>query len=169
MTTLNSLGDGSAPVVDVLASPNANQGTMRFPIESNPPDPREENAARNGNHSKPICLLDDDPSVLKATGRLLSSAGWRVQAFADPHVFLRHAETEKPRVAIIDILMPLMHGLEVQRRLRDVSPETRVIVLTGKDDKNVAKEALGAGAVGFFLKPLPEDEFLAALELASSS
>ena len=59
-------------------------------------------------------LLDDDPSVLKATGRLLSSAGWEVETFADPYSFLEHAQRQLPSVVVIDIWMPLMDGIEVQ-------------------------------------------------------
>ena len=119
------------------------------------------NSSVNGS---PICLLDDDPSVLKATGRLLSSAGREVQSFTDPHAFLNYAQTQHPRLAIVDILMPLMHGLEVQRRLRNVSPATRVIILTSKDDPFVRSQALEAGADGFFLKPVNDEEFLSGVD-----
>ena len=111
-----------------------------------------------------ICLLDDDPSVLKATGRLLSSAGREVRPFTDPHAFLSYAQTQHPRLAIVDILMPLMHGLEVQRRLRDVSPATRVIILTSKDDLMVRSQAMEAGAAGFFVKPINAEEFLSGID-----
>ena len=116
--------------------------------------------------ASPVCLLDDDPSVLKATGRLLASAGWLVEAFTDPDDFLHHAETYRPRVAVIDMWMPRMHGLEVQRRLSEVSPSTRVIVLTANDDRAVRWNALAAGAVAFFIKPERGDEFLAGVRSA---
>jgi two-component system response regulator HydG len=112
----------------------------------------------------PICLVDDDPSVLKATGRLLSSAGWKIESFSDPIVFLRHAESTRPSLVILDIWMPAMNGLEVQQRLRSVSPSTRVIVLTSKDDPSVRSRALAAGASAFFLKPAPDEEFLEEIE-----
>ena len=113
-----------------------------------------------------VCLLDDDPSVLKATGRLLDSAGWQVKAFTDPDVFLRYAQNYRPRVVVIDMWMPRMHGLEVQRRLSEVSPATRVIVLTAKDDRVVRWKALAAGAAAFFIKPEHAEEFLAGVRLA---
>ena len=111
-----------------------------------------------------ICLLDDDPSVLRSTGRLLSSAGRQVQSFTDPHAFLTYAKTEQPGLAILDMLMPLMHGLEVQKRLRVVSPSTRVIILTSKDDPTVRSQAMEAGAAGFFLKPVDDEEFLSGVD-----
>jgi two-component system response regulator FixJ len=113
-----------------------------------------------------ICLLDDDPSVLKSTGRLLSSAGWPVQPFEDPYSFLNYAELHRPRLAVIDIAMPQMSGLEVQQRLRKVSPATRVFVLTANDDPVIRSRAMSAGAEGFFVKPVEDDEFLPRIESA---
>ena len=119
---------------------------------------KEENLA--------VYLLDDDPSVLKSTRRLLDSAGWKVEAFTDPILFLDQAAMHCPDVAVIDILMPQMSGLEVQTRLRRVSPSTRVIVLTAKDDPSVRRVAMDRGASAFFLKGVESDEFLAGVKAA---
>jgi DNA-binding NarL/FixJ family response regulator len=70
---------------------------------------------------------------------------------------------------VIDIMMPLMNGLEVQARLRDLSPPTRVIILTAKDDPLIHAAALAAGATAFFLKPFDEQQFIAAVRLALSA
>ena len=115
-----------------------------------------------------ICLLEDDPSVLKATSRLLSSAGWKVESFLDPIAFLRYAQAHKPEVVVIDILMPVMNGLEVQSRLRTLSPSTRLIVLTSNDDPIVRSTAMRGGAFAFFLKPPSNEKFLAEIESAAS-
>src|SRR5262249_7815162 len=116
-----------------------------------------------------VYLLDDDPSILKATSRLLDSVGWQVEAFTDPFVFLKRAAIDCPDVAVIDILMPDMNGLEVQARLRRVSPSTRVIVLTGKDDAWVRSMAMHAGASAFFIKGVESGEFLAGIRAAADS
>ncbi len=113
-----------------------------------------------------ICLLDDDPSVLKAVSRLLSSAGWHVEQFSDPEKFLEYAKIHRSPVAVIDIWMPLMSGLEVQSRLRELSPSTRVIIFTGKEDPLVRSTALNAGASAFFVKPFDDEELLTAIRLA---
>ena len=113
-----------------------------------------------------VWLLDDDLSVLKATGRLLVSAGWPVERFIDPDAFLRHAEVHHPRVVVVDMGMPRMDGLEVQRRLSGISPSTRVIVLTANDDRIVRWKALAAGAASFFIKPQCGDDFLAGVQSA---
>lgn len=115
-----------------------------------------------------VCVLDDDPSVLKATGRLISFSGWKVESFTDPNAFLNYAERHRPPVAVIDIWMPVMNGLQVQARLRNLSPTTRVIVVTGKDDPVVRSTAINAGASGFFLKPIGPEEFLAGIQSALS-
>ena len=116
-----------------------------------------------------VCLVDDDASVLKATTRLLASSGWKVESFLDPIAFLRYAEASRPRVAVLDVIMPVMNGLEVQTQLQTLSPATRVIILTSKDDPSVRSKAMAAGATAFFLKPVDDDEFLAGVEAAASN
>ena len=116
-----------------------------------------------------VYLLDDDSSILKSTGRLLDSAGWKVEAFTDPIAFLEHAAIHCPDVAVIDVLMPAMNGLEVQTRLRSISPSTRVIVLTAKDDPSVRRTAMNSGASALFLKGVESGEFLAGVKAAVDS
>jgi two-component system response regulator HydG len=113
-----------------------------------------------------ICLLDDDPSVLKAVARLISSAGWQAQQFSEPDKFLEYAKIHRAPVALIDVWMPIMSGLEVQSRLQEVSPSTRVIIFTGKDDPLVRSTALNAGASAFLTKPFDDEELLTAVRLA---
>ena len=116
-----------------------------------------------------VYLLDDDTSVLKATSRLLDSVGWKVEAFTDPIEFLERAATYCPDLVVIDILMPEMNGLEVQTRLQRVSPSTRVIVLTARDDPSVSRMAMNAGASAFFIKGVESSEFLAGVKAAADS
>ena len=114
-----------------------------------------------------VYLLDDDASILKATRRLLDSVGLKVEAFTDPVVFLENAAMHCPDLAVIDVLMPKMNGLEVQARLRHISPSTRVIVLTAKDDPSVRRMALNAGASAFFIKGVESGEFIAGIKAAA--
>jgi FixJ family two-component response regulator len=72
-------------------------------------------------------------------------------------------------VAVIDVWMPLMNGLEVQSRLRELSPLTRVIIFTGKDDSDIRSRALNAGASAFLTKPLDDEELLTAVRFALAS
>src|SRR5216110_127957 len=109
-----------------------------------------------------IWLLDDDASMLKALGRLLNSAGFTVEKFSNPADFLSELEQQECRVAVLDVWMPDMNGLEVQARLRRDSPKTRIIFITGREDPSVRQTALDAGAFGFLAKPF-EDEVLLQL------
>ena len=113
-----------------------------------------------------VCLLDDDPSVLRGLGRLFASADLLAKTFSDPEEFLRYARTHRPVIALVDVHMPQMNGLEVQSQLRDVSPSTRVIIFTGKDDPLVRSTALNAGASAFLTKPFDDEEILTAVRLA---
>jgi len=109
-----------------------------------------------------IWLLDDDASMLKALGRLLVSAGFNVEKFNHPAAFLARLDHAGCRVAVLDVWMPDMNGLEVQARLGEVSPETRIIFISGRDEPSVRQTALDAGAFGFLAKPF-EDEILIQL------
>lgn len=109
-----------------------------------------------------IWLLDDDASMLKALGRLLMSAGFTVEKFSNPAEFLSQLEHARCSVAILDVWMPDMNGLEVQACLRRDSPETQIIFITGRDDPSIRQAALDAGAFGFLSKPF-EDETLVQL------
>src|SRR2546423_2109247 len=100
-----------------------------------------------------IWLLDDDASMLKALGRLLTSAGFVVEKFSHPTDFLSNLQRARCEVAILDVWMPDMNGLEVQACLGRRSPETKVIFITGRDDPSVRQTALEAGAFGFLAKP----------------
>jgi FixJ family two-component response regulator len=127
------------------------------------------NVVALSNENRAVYMLDDDLSMLKATSRLLDSVGWRVETFSDPLAFLRQASMHWPDVAIIDILMPDMNGLEVQTRLRRISPSTRVIVLTARDDPSVRRTAMNAGASAFFIKGVESSELLAGVKAAADS
>jgi FixJ family two-component response regulator len=120
-------------------------------------------------NNETVYLLDDDSSILKSTGRLLDSAGWKVEAFTDPIAFLDQTAKHCPDVAVIDMIMPEMNGLEVQTRLRRISPSTRVIVLTAKDDPSVRQIAMNRGASAFFVKGVDGSEFLAGVKAAVDS
>jgi two-component system, LuxR family, response regulator FixJ len=116
-----------------------------------------------------VCLLDDDPSVLKGLGRLFSSAGLHAELFSDPEKFLGYARTHRPAVALLDVCMPQMSGLEVQSQLCRISPSTRVIIFTGKHDPLVRSTALNAGASAFLTKPFDDEELLTSVRLAFTS
>jgi FixJ family two-component response regulator len=107
-----------------------------------------------------VCLLDDDHSMLRAVDRLLRSEGFHVEKFSEPATFLSTIRRSAWRVAILDVWMPDMNGLEVQAALRKDSPETRIIFISGRDDPTVRQTALDAGALGFLSKPFDDEVLL---------
>jgi FixJ family two-component response regulator len=113
-----------------------------------------------------ICLVDDDTSVLKAVGRLLTSAGCAVQAFSEAAPFLAYISANRVDLVVLDIWMKQMTGLEVLAHLCSLSPRTRIIIMTGREDSTVKSIATQVGAVGFFLKPFDDEAFLAAVHHA---
>jgi FixJ family two-component response regulator len=110
-----------------------------------------------------ICVVDDDTSVLKALGRLLSSVGLRMTGFSDPRLFLEYAKEHKVELVILDVWMSEMSGFEVQRLLSTIAPSTPVIIMTARDDPGMDRIASSQGAVGFFTKPFNDSAFLEAI------
>ena len=92
-----------------------------------------------------------------------------MKEFSDPEELLHYVRMHGAVVAVIDIWMPLMNGLEVQARLRHLSPSTRVIIFTGKDDSETRATALKGGASAFLTKPLDDEELLTAVRRALAS
>jgi two-component system response regulator FixJ len=116
-----------------------------------------------------VCLLDDDLSMLKALGRLLTCEGFLVEKFNRPAAFLS-AIGEAPRpVVILDVWMPDMNGLEVQEALRQESPNTRIIFISGRDDPSVRQAALDAGAFGFLSKPFDDEKLVQLVRQAAGA
>jgi len=110
-----------------------------------------------------VCLVDDDLSVLKSIERLLASDGLSVRGFNKPKEFLSHVQAHSVPVAILDIWMEEMSGLELRAQLSGLSPGTRVIIITGREDPVAKLTALQMGVVGFFTKPFDDDQFLNAV------
>jgi FixJ family two-component response regulator len=113
--------------------------------------------------TKIVCLVDDDLSVLKSIERLLASDGLSVRGFNKPKEFLSHVQAHSVPVVILDIWMEEMSGLELQVQLSGLSPGTRVIIITGRDDSAAKLTALQMGVVAFFTKPFDDDQFLKAV------
>jgi FixJ family two-component response regulator len=113
-----------------------------------------------------VCLVDDDPSVRKSVSRLLESDGFSVRAFSEPKAFLDHVTTNSVPLAILDIWMEEMTGMEVLAHLCAKSPKTRVIFITGHEDSAAAATVMSAGAFAFFIKPFDDEQFLTAVHRA---
>jgi FixJ family two-component response regulator len=115
---------------------------------------------------KPICILDDDFSVLNSLRELLDSDGLEARTFDNPDLFLAYARENPVRLAVLDVWLPQMSGIDVQERLRELSPETLVIIITGREEPAIHAAAVEAGAFGFLGKPFEDEAFLALVREA---
>jgi FixJ family two-component response regulator len=115
-----------------------------------------------------IWLLDDDASMLRALGRLVKAAGFSVERFNHPIAFLSRLKQAICQVAVIDVAMPVMNGLEVQACLNENSPETRIIFMSGRADPLVRQTALDAGAVAFLAKPFKDEVMVQLVRKAAA-
>jgi FixJ family two-component response regulator len=116
-----------------------------------------------------ICVLDDDASVRKSIVRLLDSNKLKTCNFEAAEDFLAHASKHTVSVAILDLWMPKITGLEVQARLREMSPETKVILMSANGVPAMRAAALKAGAVAFLDKPFDAELFLLLVRQALRS
>lgn len=110
-----------------------------------------------------VYLVDDDDAVRRSAGFMLKTSGYEVEAFASGVEFLKHVKQAEPGCILLDVRMPEMDGLEVQRELKAQGVAMPVIVLTGHGDVNVAVTAMKAGALDFIEKPFEKAVLLAAL------
>ena len=111
-----------------------------------------------------IYLVDDDDAVRRSAGFMLKTSGFAVEPFASGVEFLKEVEALAPGCILLDVRMPGMDGLEVQRALGERGITFPVIVLRGHGDVNVAVAAMKAGALDFIEKPFEKAVLLAALE-----
>ena len=113
-----------------------------------------------------VCVVDDDPSVLRSVGRLLDSAGLSVITFSEPSSFLDYVAENSVALAIVDIWMEQMTGIELLAHLDAKSPGTRVIFMSGHEDSATKASVMQTGALAFFSKPFHDDYFLNAVRCA---
>ena len=116
-----------------------------------------------------ICIVDDDASVRNSTVQLLDSDGLRAQSFEDAEDFLAYARSHPVPLALLDVWMPKMSGLELQAQLRVVSPKTKVIVITAREIPAIRAAALEGGAFAFLMKPFEDEVFLSLVHQALRS
>ena len=105
----------------------------------------------------------------RALERLAQSAGFEAHGFASGGDFLASEHGSRPACVVLDLRLPDMHGLEVQRRLARTDPGLKVVVVTGYGDELTRREALGAGAVAFLSKPFDDGMLLKAIRRALRS
>ena len=114
-----------------------------------------------------VFLVDDDPSILKSLARLLDSAGYKTKAFLTAHDFLEGHDAATAGCAIIDLGLPGMNGLGLQRVLADQGGRRQIIFLSGQGTIPATVDAIQAGAVDFLTKPVTRKTLVEAIEKAA--
>jgi FixJ family two-component response regulator len=117
-----------------------------------------------------VFVVDDDPSVRKSLARLLRSAGYQAETFATAAEFLDSRRVhDTPGCLVLDVQMPGLNGLELQRELLDSPDSIPIIFITGHGDIPMSVLAMKAGAVDFLSKPFREEDLLEAVRQAIAS
>jgi FixJ family two-component response regulator len=110
--------------------------------------------------------VDDDPSVLRALTRLLSSAGLEARGFPSPTAFLEAHDPATPGCLVLDVALPGLDGLEVQKALSVSDCARPIVFITGRGDIPTTVRAMRGGAVDFLTKPVNDRDLLAAVRNA---
>jgi len=113
-----------------------------------------------------VFIVDDDPSVRRSTERLIRSAGLKVQTFASAREFLKHPRIEGPACLVLDVRMPGLSGMDLQRELTQSGIRIPIIFITGHGDIPMSVRAMRAGAVEFLTKPYRSRGLLDAIHAA---
>jgi FixJ family two-component response regulator len=113
-----------------------------------------------------VFVVDDDASVREALGRLLRSAGLRVEAFRSAEDFLNRPRADVPSCLVLDVRLPDLSGLDLQRRMADANNAMPIVFITGHGDIPTTVRAMKAGAVAFLTKPLVEGDVLESIQHA---
>jgi len=113
-----------------------------------------------------VYVVDDDPSMLKAIGRLLESEDYAVEMFTSAREFLGRAAHNGPTCVVLDLNMPELNGLELQEALAKMGRTEWVIFITGGASVATCVQAMKAGAVDYLPKPFEEEDLLRAVERA---
>jgi DNA-binding NarL/FixJ family response regulator len=116
------------------------------------------------------CIVaDDHPAVLEAVAEYIAQSGIEIVDRArDGAEALEKIEARKPDVALVDVRMPKLGGIELARRALRSTPGTAIVLYTGYGDRALLTEALDAGVKGFVLKEAPMDDLLRALQAVAA-
>jgi FixJ family two-component response regulator len=113
-----------------------------------------------------ISVVDDDHSVREALENLVSSVGFDVKLFASAEAFLDSDAPSQTDCAVLDLLLPGMSGLELQRKLAADGQNTPTIIITANGNEKAQTDAFAAGAIAFLKKPFKEEVLLDAIDSA---
>jgi len=113
-----------------------------------------------------VYIVDDDPSMREAVTRLLGTVGLRVAAFKTPQEFLKDKRPDAPTCLVLDVRLPGLSGLDLQRELANMDPPIQIVFISAHGDIPMTVQALKAGAVDFLTKPFRDQQLLDAVQQA---
>ena len=113
-----------------------------------------------------VFVVDDDISVRESLELLIRSAGWQPELFASAQEFLDRPRVLVPSCLVLDVSLPGLNGLELQKRVAVERPDMPIIFITGHGDVPMSVQAMKAGAVEFLMKPFSDDVLLNAIRQA---
>jgi len=113
-----------------------------------------------------VFVVDDDISVRESLELLIDFAGWHPETFASAEEFLAHPRISKPSCLVLDISLPNLNGLELQKVIATDRVDIPIIFITGHGDVPMTVQAMKGGAVEFLTKPIDEDALMTAIKTA---
>ena len=113
-----------------------------------------------------VAIVDDDMSVRTAIASLLKANGIEVEGFSSARAFLSSAQMRETGCVTLDLRMPGMDGLELQRHLAGTDPQIQIVFVTAYRTAEIHEEAMRAGAIAVVSKPFSEEELVSAIRLA---
>jgi FixJ family two-component response regulator len=116
-----------------------------------------------------VFVVDDDVSVRESLESLIRWEGWQVESFASAHDFLAHPPGHAPSCLVLDVSLPDLNGLDLQRAIAADRSDMPIIFITGYGDVPMTVQAMKAGAVEFLTKPVENDVLLEAIRGAIES
>ena len=128
--------------------------------------PRNEEGTTVAESRSTVYVVDDNPSVRKALSRLFRSLDYEVEAFASAKQFLQAAPDAHPACVVLDVRMPRMSGLDLQKELASLGSDLPIVFITGHGDIDMAVKAMKDGAVDFLPKPFDDQDLLDSVERA---
>jgi FixJ family two-component response regulator len=113
-----------------------------------------------------VFVVDDDPAIREAVTSLFASVGLRVETFESAQDFLEYRRPDAPACVVLDVRLPGLSGLDLQRELAQTGTPVPIVFITGHGDVPMSVKAMKAGAVEFLIKPFSEEQLLDAVREA---
>ena len=110
-----------------------------------------------------VAIVDDDLSFREGVSSLIRAAGWKVETFASAEEFLARPRAEAPSCLLLDLQLPDLSGLDLQKRMAEGNLDIPIVFLTGHGDIPASVQAMKAGAVEFLTKPFDKEQLFSAI------